>query len=48
MIGINKIFPVLPDDGKRKKAVAEQRYFHAQFLNYGGFEKIKAAVLFSL
>lgn len=28
----------LPDDGKRKKAVAEQTYFHAPFLNSGGFD----------
>ena len=28
----------LPDDGKKKKAVAKQRYFHAPFLNYGGFD----------
>ena len=28
----------LPDDGKRKKAVAEQEYFHAPFHIYGGFD----------
>jgi len=35
----------LPDDGKRKKAVVQQRYFHALASICGGFEKIKAAAL---
>ena len=37
----------LPDDGKRKKAVVQQPFSHAR-LHYGGFDKIKAAVLYAL
>ena len=37
----------LPDDGKRKKAVVQQPFSHAG-LHYGGFDYIKAAVLFAL
>ena len=33
-----KCSPALLDTRKRKKAVAKQRYFHAPFLNYGGFD----------
>ena len=38
---------LLPDDGKRKKAVVQQPFSHA-WLECGGFEQIKAAVLYAL
>ena len=37
----------LPDDGKRKKAVVEQRYLHVPFLNYGGFDFQSRRFLFA-
>ena len=38
---------MLPDDGKRKKAVVQQS-FPLRLIHYGGFDKIKAAVLYAL
>ena len=37
----------LPDDGKRKKAVVQQP-FPLRLIHYGGFDKIKAALLYAL
>ena len=37
----------LPDDGKRKKAVVRQ-ILSTLIYRYGGFDKIKAAVLYAL
>ena len=37
---------MLPDDGKRKKAVVQQS-FPLRLIHYGGFDKIKAAVLYA-
>ena len=39
-------YDYLPDDGKRKKAVVQQS-FPLRLIHYGGFEQIKAAVLFA-
>ncbi|WP_187357384.1 hypothetical protein [Faecalibacterium prausnitzii] len=38
----------LPDDGKRKKAVVQQAIAMPYTRPFGGFEKIKAAVLYAL
>ncbi len=37
----------MPDDGKRKKAVMQQS-FPLRLIHYGGFDKIKAAILYAL
>ena len=38
----------LPDDGKRKKAVVQQVIAMPYTQPFGGFEQIKAAVLYTL
>ena len=38
----------LPDDGKRKKAVVQQTITMPYTQPYGGFDKIKAAVPYTL
>ena len=40
-------YDYLPDDGKRKKAVVRQT-LSTLIYRYGGFDKIKAAVLYAL
>ena len=47
MQAITKQTIYLPDDGKRKKAVVEQRYLHVPFLNYGGFDFQSRRFLFA-